>query len=109
MFGFGKSVKSLSPPEVQTLAARGDIHLVDVREAGEWASGRIGGAVHMPLSSLPQTAAQLPADKPVVFYCLSGARSQQAIAVCRRLGLPHETHMAGGISAWRAHGLPLKG
>ena len=67
MFGFGKSVKSLSPPEVQTLAARGDIHLVDVREAGEWASGRIGGAVHMPLSSLPQTAGQLPADKQVAY------------------------------------------
>ena len=31
----------------------------------------------------------------------------QAIALCRSLGLPHDTHMGGGLSAWKAHGLPV--
>lgn len=107
MFGFGSrsDVKTLSPPEVRDLLDRGAITLVDVREAGEWAQGHVPGAVHAPLSRLRDLAPGIPADKPVVFYCLSGARSAQAVAMCRARG--HDTHMAGGISAWRAHGLPL--
>jgi rhodanese-related sulfurtransferase len=108
MFGFKSSrEKTVTPTEARDLAASGAVTLVDVREDGEWASGRIAGAVHAPLSRLRDLAGGLPSGKPVVFYCLSGARSGQAIAVCRALGLPHDTHMAGGVSAWRAHGLPL--
>ncbi|BBE72815.1 rhodanese-like domain-containing protein [Oharaeibacter diazotrophicus] len=110
MFGFGTrtTVKTLSPPEVRDLLDRGAITLVDVREAGEWASGRIPGAIHAPLSRLRELAPGIPTDKPVVFYCLSGGRSAQAIAACAAGGLSrYDTHMAGGISSWRAHGLPL--
>lgn len=109
MFGFGRggAANTLSPVEAQDLHRAGKIHLVDVREAGEWSQSRIGGARHVPLSDFARLAPTLPADRPVVFYCLSGGRSAQAIALCGRLGLPHDTHMAGGISAWRAHGLPL--
>lgn len=111
MFGFGRTppVKTVSPVEASSLVAAGQIHLVDVREPGEWQAGHIPGAINAPLSSLPDTAGKLPGDKPVVFYCLSGARSQSAIGVARKLGLGHDTHMAGGISAWRAHGLPVEG
>jgi phage shock protein E len=109
MFGFGRSaaVKTLSPPEVHDLVNRHAIHLVDVREANEWAQARIPGATHAPLSTLRQTVASLPQDKPVVFYCLSGGRSAQALAVAHAAGVKVDGHMAGGISAWRAHGLPL--
>jgi rhodanese-related sulfurtransferase len=108
MFGFRTpKEKTVAPAEAKTMADEGSVLLVDVREDGEWASGRIAGAVHAPLSRLRSLAAGLPTGKPIVFYCLSGARSGQAIAVCRALGLPHDTHMAGGVSAWRAHGFPL--
>ncbi|WP_181702119.1 rhodanese-like domain-containing protein [Chthonobacter albigriseus] len=108
MFGFSRpAAKTVSPEEARSLAESGAIRLVDVREAGEWAQGRIAGAIHAPLSRLRDLAGTLPSDKPVVFYCLSGARSGQAVALAKALGLPHDTHMAGGISAWRAHGFPL--
>lgn len=109
MFGFGnrRSAKTVTPAEAGDLAAAGAITLVDVREDGEWAQGRIPGALHRPLSRLEALAAAIPADRPVVFYCLSGARSGQAVALCRAMGLPHDTHVSGGLSAWRAQGLPL--
>jgi rhodanese-related sulfurtransferase len=109
MFGFGSPspVRALGPEEVADLVRRGAITLVDVREDGEWASGRIAGALHRPLSRLRDLAPEIPADKPVVFYCLSGGRSGQALALCRTLGLTHDTHMAGGITAWRGAGLPV--
>lgn len=110
MFGFfGKSapIKTLTPPEAHQLAKDGKVLLVDVREAHEWAAGHVPGAHHAPLSKLAQTATAIPKDKPVVFYCMMGGRSAQAVQICQKLGLPHDSHMGGGIGAWRMHGLPV--
>lgn len=113
MFGLFKSrstswsAKEITPAETQRRALNGEIRLVDVREHREWIESHIPGALHMPLSAIADRTATLPADKPVVFYCLSGARSATAVATCRKLGLPHDTHMAGGIKAWAASGLPI--
>jgi len=109
MFGLRRrpAVATLTPIEVRDLLAGEAITLVDVREDGEWARERIGGAVHRPLSRLRETAKDLPQDKPVVFHCLAGSRSAQAVALCRSMGLPHERHMGGGLSAWKAQGLPV--
>lgn len=109
MFGFGGSkVKTLTPAEAHDLAAAGSVRLVDVREANEWADARIAGAVHAPLSRLADEAAGLPTDKPVVFYCAGGVRSAKAVALCQELGLPHDTHVGGGIAAWSRDGLPVE-
>ncbi|WP_407050281.1 rhodanese-like domain-containing protein [Methyloraptor flagellatus] len=110
MFGLFRSAGpvTLSPAEAHARAGRGEVLLVDVREANEWAQSRVPGAVHAPLSTLAATVASLPADKPIVFYCLSGGRSGRAVDLCRKLGLPHETHVGGGISAWKAEGLPVE-
>jgi phage shock protein E len=109
MLGFGSKVDrhTKTPAEVKDLHDRDQITLVDVREAGEWADVRIGGALNIPLSQFRDLASTIPDGKPVVFYCVSGGRSGQAVALCRTLGLAHVTHMAGGIAAWRADGLPL--
>lgn len=110
LFGRGGSAhRVLSPMEAFERAGRGEITLVDVREAGEWAQRRIKGAKHAPLSGFPAALDALPEDKPIVFYCLSGARSGRAIDICKRLGMPCDMHMAGGIAAWMASGLPVEG
>lgn len=101
------TAKTLSPDEVARKLDAGEITLVDVREASEWAAGHIAGAVHIPLSRFSAEAGGIPGDKPVVLYCLSGARSGQAIAFCQAKGLGIDTHMAGGISMWAAHRLPI--
>ncbi|EYD76683.1 hypothetical protein Rumeso_01641 [Rubellimicrobium mesophilum DSM 19309] len=100
-------IRTMTPNEVRDLLAHGAITLVDVREDEEWARERIPGALHHPLSRLHATAASLPEQTPVVFHCLAGRRSAQAVALCRSLGLGHDTHMAGGLSAWKAQGLPV--
>lgn len=109
MFNNFKSsnVKTIHPAEAYELAQAGKITLVDVREANEWAEMHVPGAVHAALSTLPQTIATLAADKPIVFYCRSGQRSARAIEVATAAGKPYDTHVAGGILAWRAAGLPV--
>ncbi len=111
MFGFGNSkppAKTMTAVEAHYLAAKGSIHLVDVREAGEWNDAHVPGAIHAPLSTLPDLLSSLPDDKPVVFYCLSGKRSATAVAMSQKLGLRHDTHVLGGIKEWIASGLPVE-
>lgn len=101
------AAKTLSPQEVKELLDSDAIHLIDVREAHEWNEGHIPGAVHRPLSNLNAWGGDLPTDKPVVFYCLSGGRSGQVLSWCKSSGHAAEGHLGGGISAWRMQGLPV--
>ena len=115
MFGFLKSrtqsaspIKTLSPNEIHDLMASTAITLVDVREPNEFRAERIPSAINVPLSQLQTQADLVPRDKPVILHCLSGGRSRTALDLCARMGLPVDTHMGGGISAWKAAGLPVQ-
>lgn len=99
-------MKNLSPAEVHDLLAAGKIALVDVRENGEHEGERIAGAILCPLSSFDPAKLPDTGGKPVVFHCAGGVRSARAVDACQHAGLPHDAHMAGGLSAWKAAGLP---
>jgi rhodanese-related sulfurtransferase len=64
----------------------GSVMLVDVRDAKEFAAGTIKGAVNIPMNELEKKIASLPADKPVVFVCGTGARSGEAYDTVKLLG-----------------------
>jgi len=60
--------------------------LLDVRNPNEFSTGAIPGAVNMPLNLLPARHVELDKDKPVIVYCVSGARSTQAHQFLTSLG-----------------------
>jgi adenylyltransferase/sulfurtransferase len=62
-----------------------NLYLVDVREEYEFEEDYIGG-VNIPLPDLPENLNQMPADKTVVFYCLSGKRSKLAVDLLIKSG-----------------------
>lgn len=98
-------VVEYGPQDVQALLDEGSVLLIDVREPDEYAMERIPGALLYPLSTFD--AAHLPADgrHVVVFHCAAGGRSLTA-ARLRKAGGQPAAHMAGGIVAWKALGLP---
>lgn len=110
MFGlFGRSqVRNLSAEEVAAELAAGRVLLVDVREPNETARERIPGAVLMPLSVFDPAEIPDPAGREVVFSCASGIRSVKAAEMAQASGLPYRAHLAGGIKAWKAAGLPTE-
>ena len=55
--------------------------LVDVRSAGEFASGSVKGAVNIPLDRLQSQLAKFKGKKNIVVFCLSGGRSSQAKSI----------------------------
>lgn len=52
--------------------------LLDVREPGEVAEGKLKEAINIPLSNLPSRVGEVPKDANVYIYCRSGRRAQSA-------------------------------
>jgi rhodanese-related sulfurtransferase len=99
-------IHDMTATEVRDGLEAGDILLIDVREPAEYAAERIHGALNYPLSTFDAAALPDHADRRVVLQCGSGKRSAMAIDRCRQAGLRIDSHLAGGIAAWRAAGLP---
>jgi rhodanese-related sulfurtransferase len=96
-----------SPREVAELARSGAIALIDVRQRHEHEAGRIAGSRLIELAELASQADTLDHNRPIVFYCRSGARSGMATQLFRQAG--YDAHnMAGGLLDWDAAGLPLE-
>jgi rhodanese-related sulfurtransferase len=105
MFGHPK-IHRLSAAEVRDRLDRGQILLIDVREPAEYAAERIHGALNHPLSTFDPRALPDYGGRKVVFQCGSGKRSATAVDRCRAAGLHIDSHLAGGIAAWRGAGFP---
>ncbi len=85
---------------------KGEIILVDVREAGEYHEARIPGALLMPLSTFDPAAMPTGHGRKVVLHCKAGGRSARAIEACQADGVDVDAHLAGGITEWIEAGLP---
>ncbi len=101
-------VHDLEPADVARGLAEGKVLLVDVRELNETAVERYPGAVIVPLSSFDPADIPDPQGKQVVFACRSGRRSVTASQAAQAHGLPYNSHLAGGILAWKDAGLPTE-
>jgi len=81
--------------------------VVDVREPEEWREGLLPGALRLPLSKLSSLAPQyLERDKPVLLYCRSGNRSQEARDTLLKMGHLKVWQLEGGLKAWCEAGIP---
>ena len=101
-------VHDMTPEEVSKGVADGRDLLVDVREPNEVAVEAYPGAVVVPLSSFDPEEIPDPQGKQVVFACRSGKRSVTASLAAQAAGLPYDKHLAGGMLAWKAAGLPTR-
>jgi rhodanese-related sulfurtransferase len=98
-------VHNLTPEDVARGVEQGRILLVDVREPNETAVESYPNAVVVPLSGFDPAQIPDPAGKQVVFACRSGKRSVTASLVAQDRGFPYDSHLAGGMLAWKAAGL----
>jgi len=101
-------VHDLTPEDVAKGLAQGTVLLVDVRELNETAVERYPGAAIVPLSNFDLSQIPDPQGRQVVFACRSGRRSVTASQAAQAHGLPYDSHLAGGILAWKAAGLPTE-
>jgi rhodanese-related sulfurtransferase len=102
----GHQVHDLTPEEVARGIADGRYLLIDVREPNEVAVEAYPDAVVIPLSGFDPADIPSPNGKQVVFACRSGKRSVTASLAAQAAGLVYDKHLAGGMLAWKAAGLP---
>jgi rhodanese-related sulfurtransferase len=101
-------VHDLTPADVSKGIAEGRYLLVDVREPNEVAVEAYPDAVVVPLSGFDPQDIPDPQGKQVVFACRSGKRSVTASLAAQADGFAYDKHLAGGMLAWKAAGLPTK-
>ena len=84
-----------------------DAVVLDVRATGEFEAGHLPGARNIPLAELAQRAGELPAGRPVIVCCNSGATSARGVGELRKSGRDQVFNLDGGLNAWRQAGLPV--
>lgn len=83
------------------------IHLVDVREADEFAAGHVPGAVNLPLSAFRADQLPPPSEIPVVLMCRSGRRAGEALAVVEATGRTDVGIYPGSMIEWTEKNGPV--
>ena len=80
-----------------------EAQLIDVRTDGEVREGMLPGAIQLDVSNwdaFVKGAESLDPDKPVLIYCRSGARSNNAAKYLTQNGFKEVYDMRGGIIDW---------
>jgi rhodanese-related sulfurtransferase len=99
LWGGGATAVEDLGTRVRDAVSRGG-RVIDVRTSEEFEESHIAGATNIPLQVLAHRMGELwPRDKPVVLYCLSGARSRKAAALLKEAGFL-EIVDVGPMDAW---------
>jgi rhodanese-related sulfurtransferase len=98
-------MKSLTATEAWAAVQRGQGHLIDIREPGEFATVRAPQSLNLPLSSLEERAGEAPAGD-LFLLCASGGRAVAAASIFRDHGRDAVV-IEGGLGSWQRARLPL--
>ena len=84
--------------------------VVDICEPAEFAAGHVTGAKNIPLGDFEARLPGVVKNKalPLILVCASGARSNRAVAIAKKLGYDNAQSLAGGLKAWREASLPVE-
>lgn len=87
---------------------RGEVTVLDVRPAEEYAAGHIPGAHSVPLAELRERLADLPREREIVAYCRGPycVMAVEAVTMLRAAGFK-ALRMEAGVADWRARDWPL--
>jgi rhodanese-related sulfurtransferase len=80
------------------------VYLIDVRDANEMATGTFKGAINFPISTLEKRIGELPTDKPIIFFCGTGARSGEAHDMAKLYKPALKTYFPDADIKWNKDG-----
>jgi hydroxyacylglutathione hydrolase len=94
--------------DVDEIASRADLTVLDVRGQAEWDAGHIPGARHLLLGNLDTLSDDMPRDLPIVAVCQGGTRSAIAASMLKAKGFTNVHNFPGGFGAWERAGKPVE-
>ncbi|WP_324787286.1 metalloregulator ArsR/SmtB family transcription factor [Streptomyces sp. H51] len=95
--------------ELLARAAAGDVVVLDVRPAEEYAAGHIPGALSIPVDELAARVAELPEETEVVAYCRGAycVLAHDAVRLLTARGR-RAVRLVDGMLEWRLADLPVE-
>ena len=97
--------RTISPQSLGILVKAKNAMLIDLRDAKDFRDGHISGSRNIPYSQITTHVDELKAsDRPLVFICNLG---QVAGSALQKVGHADSYRLDGGVSNWKAQGLPL--
>ena len=104
-----RGFNDLSPGEVTRLLNDESTLLLDVRTVGEYRTGHILRARHVPLAELESRVGEFKKhrDHSVVVYCRSGNRAASAGRILKKNGFASVYNLDGGMMAWENSQMPV--
>ena len=77
-----------------------DFVLVDVRDADELETVKVGWATWIPMAEIPQRLDELEKDAEIAVMCHHGGRSARVAAYLTAQGFSHVYNVDGGVDAY---------
>ena len=101
-------LQPISATELIQRLIEGNILLLDVRPAGEYAAGHLPDALSIPIAELQTRLVELPQEREIVAYCRGPycVFADEAVSLLRAHGY-HARRLEQGLPDWRALGLPV--
>lgn len=88
--------------QARALLARGNVLLLDVRDARSYAAAHIDSARHVTRETLDPLLLGTPRDQPVLVYCYHGNASQTYAQMFADFGFREAYSLDGGYEGWRS-------
>ena len=101
-------VETVDRKELAARLKRGEVLVLDVRPAAEYAAGHITGARSVPITELRRHLRALPDDTEVVAYCRGPycVYADDAVRELNRKGF-RARRLVDGFPEWKRAGLPV--
>lgn len=81
-----------------------DYHVIDTRDADQYAKDHIPGAVNIEWREVLARRNELPKDKMLLLYCNGGTLSSQAAFALKVAGVENVLILQGGFDQWKKDG-----
>jgi rhodanese-related sulfurtransferase len=102
-------LQPISAAELLRRLTEGNVILLDVRPAEEYAAGHLPDALSIPVADLEARLSELPQDREIVAYCRGPycVFADEAVALLRTNGY-RARRLEQGLPDWRTLGLPVE-
>lgn len=109
--GTAQQKVTISSAEFESKLSSGTYQILDVRTAGEFKTGYLKNALQadwLNKEEFTERTKYLDKSKPVLVYCASGVRSEQAAKWMLKQGFTEVLNLKGGTSAWLVEGKKME-
>ena len=104
-------VRHITPSNALEALEKGGAVLIDVRELSEVRLEKIPldhVVLNHPMSVIMDRLPYISKDQDIILICQGGIRSVKIANLLNRQGYPNVANLEGGISLWKAYGLPIE-